>query len=168
MAELYPFRLRVQRSLATALEEISIAGGYKHDLTGKVFRGRTMFGDNDPMPMVAILEPPLPVDQLPSPEDSATSHGAWDLLIQGFAEDDKQNPTDPAHLLLADVKKRLTLERVKSRNDRGPYILDMKEKITKLDVGPGVVRPPDEISAKAYFWLGITLHMVEDLEDPYA
>jgi hypothetical protein len=42
----------------------------------------------------------------------------------------------------------------------GNFVIGMR-------IGSGVVRPPDEISAKAYFWLTITLDMVEDLADPY-
>ena len=46
-------------------------------------------------------------------------------------------------------------------------ILGLGRQVTKLYIGPGVVRPPDEVSAKAYFWLTITLDLAEDLEHPY-
>lgn len=162
-----PFRLRVQKGLAAALEQITPANGYRHDLTGAVFRGRDTFGATDPLPMLSILEAPIQPDQPPSIDDAADEHGRWEVVIQGFVADDKKNPTDPAHVLMADVRRALALER-KNRNGRGVYdMLGMGGLVTGLDIGSGVVRPPDELSAKAYFWLTIVLHIVEDLENPY-
>jgi hypothetical protein len=159
-----PFRLRVMKALTAALEEVLIANGYKYDLKGAVFRGRITFGDKDPLPMVSILEVPLPLDQVPSPSDGSVAAGGWDLVIQGFVQDDKKHPTDPAHILLADVKKRLALE--KRRLVDGSAF--GYKQISGMTIGPGTVRPPDENSAKAYFWLSLTLDLAEDLLDPYA
>lgn len=159
-----PFRLKVMKALTLALEEISVADGYQHDLAGRIYRGRVMFGERDPIPMLSILEVPLPLDQIVSPRDATASAGGWDLMIQGFVEDDAKNPTDPAHRLLADVKKRLALE--KRRVTLGEVF--GINAISGIRIGPGVVRPPDEVSAKAYFWLGLVIEMVEDLADPYA
>jgi hypothetical protein len=38
-----------------ALKEITVANGYAHDLATSAFRGRVIFGENDPVPMVSIL-----------------------------------------------------------------------------------------------------------------
>lgn len=160
-----PFRLRVLKALTAALEEITPVGGYQFDLNGKVFRGRDIFGDSDPLPMVSILEAIEEQAQVPAPLAGPTSTGPWELLIQGFVEDDFQHPTDPAHRLMAEVKKRLVQERVR---DRQYNILGMDGKVTDLKISHGVVRPPDEVSGKAYFWLRLTLVVVENLLDPYA
>lgn len=162
-----PLRLRVLKALTTALEEITVANGYAYTLTGKVFRGRDQFGESDPVPMVAILEaieqsPAKMADMRPA---SGVSNTPWDLLIQGFVDDDPTNPSDPAHVLMADVKKRLAQERVRERQRD---ILGMGGRVTELLMSPGVVRPPDEVSAKAYFWLRLHLNIVENLGDPYA
>ncbi|ARB05694.1 minor tail protein [Synechococcus virus S-ESS1] len=112
---------------------------------------------------------PIPLDQLPSPVDSGYNTGSWELMIQGFLEDDKANPTDPAHIALADVKKCLALESKKvsgRRAEDGPFGLG--DSVLKITIGTGVVRPPDEISAKAYFWLLIVLDIAEDVTEPYA
>ena len=173
-----PFRLRVLIALSDALKQITPDNGYNHDLSAAVFRGRDLFGgEDDPIPMLSILEPPLPIDQLPSPLTSTASTGTWDLLIQGFARDDHDNPTDPAHLLMADVKKRIIIEKKRTTGPgtRGaPNPLDMGENggkgnvVTEILIGPGVVRPPgDGISNKAYFWLNLTLKIVEDIEQPF-
>lgn len=162
-------RLQVQKNLSAILADISILNGYSIDMPFEnIFRGRAIFGTNDPLPMLSILEVPIPLDQRPSPKDSDLSSGTWELMIQGWVKDDKDNPTDPAHPLLADVKKRLVLERRKASEIDNPEdgILGLGNHVTGLRIGPGVVRPPDQLSAKAYFWLTITLDLAEDLADP--
>lgn len=164
-----PFRLRVLKALCDSLKVISVANGYKTDLGERVFRGRSLFGDDDALPFLSILEIPVPIDQIPSPEKSTASTGDWDLLVQGFVQDDRDNPTDPAHFLMADVKRVLAQERRRrtGNNSEDIDILGMRGKVTRLDIGPGTVRPPDEISSVAYFWLKVTLKIVEDNLDPY-
>jgi hypothetical protein len=165
-----PFRLRILKKLTGVLERATFSydgyetGAVTVPLTGRVFRGRVIFGENDPLPMLTILETPVPEDQLEVPVNSDYAGGAWDLIIQGFVDDDPVNPTDPAHYLLAEVKRELVLEKRKV-NDGG--IFDIPKRITNLRFGPGVVRPPDEISAKAYFWLSLALDVVEDITQPY-
>jgi len=166
-----PYRLRLLKRMTAALHEINGEdGGYFNDLRPteetpiKVFRGRVVFGDKDPLPMVSLLEAVLPGEQYPGAPDNPNRHGPWDLMVQGFVDDDFDNPTDPAQFLLADVVRRLALER--NNVYRGTGIFGFQN-ITRLDLGVGVVRPPDEISAKAYFWLPITLILAEDLTDPY-
>jgi hypothetical protein len=163
MSEEFPYRLRVLRLLTEALQEITPANGYVSDVSKSVFRGRSAYGDTDPLPMLSILEVPIPLEQFRSPVDSSQAGGPWDLIIQGFVDDDRYNPTDPAHILLADVKQRLAKERTRL-NDDGAFGL---RTITRINIGQGIVRPPDEISAKAYFWLGVAVVVVEDLLKPY-
>lgn len=160
-----PFRLKVLKALTTCLEGITPANGYNHDLTGKVKRGRDIFGEDDPIPLVCILEAVEEKPQVLPPQQSPHSSGPWELQIQGFVEDDFDNPTDPAHRLMAEVKKRLVEERVR---DRQANIFGMSGRVTELRISHGVVRPADEISGKAYFWLRMTLGLVENLSDPYA
>lgn len=160
-----PFRLRILKALTGALEEITPANDYEFDLTGVVFRGRDTFGDKDPVPMVSILEAIEEKAQVPSPQGGSTSTGPWELLIQGFVEDDYDHPSDPAHRLMAEVKKRLIQERIR---DRQYDIFGMGGKVTELRISHGVVRPPDEVSGKAYFWLRMTLIVVENILDPYS
>lgn len=166
-----PFRLQVQKALSDILEEINPTDNYWHDLTPtievpqRVFRGRVIFGEEDPIPMVSILEVPVPIDPINEPSTSPVGATQWELILQGWVKDDKQNPTDPAHFLLADVKRRLAIE--KSR-DRGNNILGLGGRVDDLRMGSGVVRPPDDISAKAYFWLNVTLGLVENWCEQHA
>lgn len=164
----HPLRLEIQVRLAEVLKEIDGTNGYVSDLSGNVFRGRLYYGDESPIPMVSILEVPIPLDQIPPPETSTAQSGQWELIIQGFIDDDRENPTDPAHVLMADVKKRLAIERTKSASltpESG--ILGLGNAVINLHIGAGVVRPPDDVSSKAYFWLTITLDLCEDMGEPY-
>lgn len=160
-----PFRLRVQKQLTAVLEQITPANGYQFNLSNAVFRGRDVFDRNDPLPMVSILESINEKTGLMSPMAGSKVKTPWELLLQGWCEDDKDHPTDPAQRLLAEVKKRLVEER---RRQDGYDILGMGGMITEIKFSTGVVRPADEVSAKAYFWLKVELEMVEDLLDPYA
>lgn len=164
-----PLRLEIHKRLTAALSEITISNGYKVDIGSNVFRGRLIYGAESPLPMLSILEVPIPLEQLPPPGDSALSKGQWELMVQGWVKDDKVNPTDPAHVLMADVKQRLAVEMRKAnyRGDDSLGIFGLGRLVTKLYIGPGVVRPPDDVSAKAYFWLTIALDLAEDLEHPY-
>jgi hypothetical protein len=161
-------RLGVQKQLSAFIAaEVTPANGYAFDLTGAVFRGRLHFGTDDPVPMVSILEGIMP-DQNPLTagfdEDEQTDK--WQLLIQGWVADDDANPTDPAHQLMASVKKALGKLRKLTNNQKLPGTA-FNDSVSNFVIGPGVVRPPDQISAKAYFWQRITLTMIETVDSPF-
>lgn len=186
MTDLIPTRLRTLFALTDLLKTITIENGYQHDMADsddagrtvqRVFRGRNSFGDGDPLPMLAILENPhANIDTVESPRGAQMVKGPWDLLVQGFVEDDKVNPTDPAHMLMADVKLCLVRERMKIQSRRmtpgqDPAVtslLGMSGVVDDIKIAGGVVRPPDETSAKAMFWLQVTLEMIEDISNPFA
>ena len=161
-----PFRLKVMKALTAALEGITVDNGFQHDLSASVVRGRINLDETDPLPLIAINEKPVFPEQLETPSGSGDHYGKLDLLIQGFAEDDRKNPTDPAYRLLADVTKRLAQEKLR---DDGFDILGFGERITALNIGHGVVRPPDAVvSDTAFFWLPVTLTFGERLDEPFA
>jgi hypothetical protein len=180
-----PFKLRALNVLTDILAEITPANGYTTDLAPfthtdgqemrRVYRGRAFFGDSDPLPMVAVLERPDPADELAEPPvDSRSGSYDWNLIIQGFVDDNGTDPTDAAYVLLADVRRRLAVERDRRDTETGrvpdPLGLGGKRKSNRIEAisfGPGVVRPADEVSAKAYFWLGVTLKMIEDPLFPF-
>jgi len=160
-----PFRLVIQKRLTAVLQEITPANGYENDFSEAVFRGRAFYGDADPIPMLSILEVPIPDEQLPSPP--GLNKGPYTLMVQGFVHDDRANPTDPAHVAMAEVKKRLGEEAKKQDAQRAEDAILGTKLVVSIDIGPGVVRPPDEVSAKAYFWLTLELELVEDQTDPF-
>lgn len=163
-----PFRLRLQKAVCDLLEGITPANGYVTDLSGAVFRGRNRFGSDDPLPMLSVLEPMDGREPWGSPAPSPSSHGQYPLIVQGFVKDDPDNPTDPAHILMADVKRALALEKAKTNRYDLFGLGNGENSVIGITIGGGVVRPADEYSSKAYFWLVVTLNIVENLADPYA
>ena len=167
MADQTPLRLRLLMGLTQCLEQI-VPTGMTDSLEGKVFRGRALYGAGDPIPLLSILEAPTPADSYGVPLSSQAAFGAWELVIQGWTKDDKKNPTDPAHYLMADVKKALAAEKRKLIRTSTASPFGLGRAVTNFTISPGVVRPPDELSDKAYFWLSVMFDLVEDLDDPYA
>lgn len=167
-----PFRLRVLKAVTETLQTITPADGYVNDLSGdgedrskgEVARGRLVFGDEEVLPLVSILEPPIPLEVILSRADNTNSSGDWELLIQGFVRDDPKNPSDPAHILMAEVKARLVREK---KRDRGRNIFGLGGRVVEMYLGQGSVRPADETSSRCFFWLTLTLKLAEDLEQPY-
>lgn len=167
---LMPKRLRVIDSLTRALGTISVANGYTHDIIGGVWRGRTKFGENDQVPMLSILESPNPDIGLFAGVNSTSRKDNWTLYLQGWGSDDPLNPTDPAYYLAADVEKCLSrVMMVNSSNGRPafPDIYLLGRTINGLELAPPVVRPPDELSTKAYFYLPVRIDVSINLVDPY-
>ena len=154
-----PVRLKVKKAISSALETID-----DNAFVGRVFRGRATFGEGDPVPMISILEPPLPLETIRSSPENPNQSGKWELLIQGWPKDDKNNPTDEADILLAKVKAKLTEQK---RRDRSMNILGLGGTVTNLTIGHGASRPSDEVSYRTYFWLVITLTIVEDMSNPF-
>lgn len=181
------FRLRVQKAITASLE-LNVEGvEYNYTLADHVFRGRAAFGPNDGEYLVSVLEPPVTPENIRMPEPVTSGPLLWSLLIQGFAPNDIANPSDPAHQMMADVRKRFAIEKSRivtgAPNDsdryRNPFGLgqfrngvNSERQKNYIDsivfIGTGIVRPPDDgISDKAYFWLPLTLKLVEDIENPF-
>lgn len=165
-----PLRLAILYRLADALEEIEFAtyrkdGSKIADLTlaENVFRGRVQFGEDDPLPLLSILEVPLQPEGQFAGSSGTDVNSDWELVVQGFIRDDPRDPTDPGHWFMAAVKKRLG-ELRRERDDAG--IMGFKM-IDDLTFNSGVVRPPDDTSAVAHFWLTVYVDFVEDVSDPY-
>lgn len=181
-----PVRLRVLNALTDVLEAVTedsnSATGYRNTLAGRVFRGRLFFGADDPVPCVSILEAPQPEEAIIETRRGPLSLYDWNLLIQGFAEPDRTNPTDPAYHLAADVVAALAAERDKARlhpsQASGPLldpaqgllgvIQNGKPVVDSISIGSPVIRPPDENSSQhSYFWLLLTIRIAENLRTPY-
>jgi LDH2 family malate/lactate/ureidoglycolate dehydrogenase len=94
----------------------------------------------------------------------------WTILTQGWTVDDKKNPTDNAYELMADVKKALgKIARVNQHDGDGAYpdIYLLGGLLVGMEYEAGTVRPPDEQSSKAFFWMRVILKFTENVNDPY-
>lgn len=164
-------RLLALKALSEHIQTtVTKANGYQHDLAG-VARGKLKFSGMD-VPFVVVNEA-IDLDQdMPQAGSGLQVLDAWPLYVQGWAEDDTENPTDPAYRLMADVQKALArilideekINRVPTPNES--YMLGGA--IEGFVFGPGRVRPPDETSAYSYFYLPVVMHVAERLDDPYA
>lgn len=183
MTDPLPFKLRCLYALTDAMKSITVANGYRFDMAdfvdaesvtmSRVFRGRPWFGDSDPIPMISILEAGDPFDTLVElPPAAGAAEGDWTLNFQGWVADDKTHPTDLAYLLLADMRKCLAKEAArKAPSGRQPDPLGLgigRNKVVDLRFGSGTVRPADDISAKSWLWLPVTLRIMEHADDAYS
>lgn len=164
-----PFRLEVLRALTLRLKEITdIVDGV--DDYGRpqahVYRGRDLFGENDPLPIVSILEDPAEPSKMDSKAPHTRHQNDFNLIIQGFVADDAENPTDPAYYLSAKIVEKLAEVKSEKMN-----ILGFGCKlpcVTNMTIGVPVVRPADnEVSSTAFFYLSLSLQLVEDSEKPF-
>ncbi|MDR3474325.1 MAG: hypothetical protein P4M09_21960 [Devosia sp.] len=168
-----PFRLQVLDALTALIETITPANGFQNDLSidGRVIRGRLFIGDDEPVPMVAINEPPLAIEPNLASVQNPSSTGDWDLLIQGWTEDDPKYPCDATYVLAAEVRAVIARQKTRSSGrpggGRGADLLGFGPVISDLRIGAPVVRPPDDTSAKACFYLLVTLKITEDMTKPF-
>lgn len=170
-------QLLILKMLTAHLQGITPANGYDFDLSEAVFRGRSMFGANDPETMLSILEAPKPDNGLAAGENRIKRSEEWLLLLQGWTLDDKINPTDPIYGLKAAAEKRLS-EVIDVNPETGNplipaiYLLPNatgKQMIAEMAIGPGVVRPPDaQVSSKSFFYLPLRVMLQTDVSNPYA
>lgn len=163
-------KLQVLKALTAHLEGITKANGYQHDLKDKVFRGRSVIGASEQVPMLNILESPSPLDGFYADEQKTLRRDTLVLLVQGWADDDARNPTDPVYPLLADVQRRMSdivsLDEGTNR-PRWPGVYMLKGLISDLDIGQDAVRPAQEgVSAKAFFYMPIRITLPVNLIDP--
>ena len=160
------FRLVALTALTDALKTIGPrAGVHAFDMSQAVFRGRAKYGSNDPDNMISIIEDDRIREIMEAPTGKTTASNDWRLLVQGVVRDDSENPTDKAYILSAEAR-RILVELQEQRHD----LLGLgykKPNVTDLMIGDPIVRPADEISDKAYFWIPLTLKLVEDLKNPF-
>lgn len=168
-----PFRLLALDALTDLIHTVTPANGFQNDLSADecVVRGRLFIGDTEPVPMVALNEPPLAIEGIKSAPQNPKWFGDWDILIQGWAENGEIHQTDNAYILAAEVRQALASELVKPSgrpgSGQGPNFLGFGPKITAMRIGAPVVRPPDATSAKSCFYLILTLQISEDMTKPF-
>lgn len=161
------YRLTVLKRLTAHLKNITPQNGYDVDLSASVFRGRPVFSEGDPVPLVSILESMRPDNGTFAGEGQSERKEDWSLLIQGWAHDDVDNPTDPAYALMDAVERHLfRLVAESSINGAAVYPDEylLGRSIAGLTILPGVVRPPmEQVSSKAFFYLPVRVTLVRNV-----
>lgn len=161
-------RLDILKALSQHLKGIDGVSPYEHNLQAAIFRGRTVYGDGYPVPMVSVIEGKAADYGNYADENQSVRKDSWLLLIQGWVEDDVVNPTDPAYGLMADVELRLS-DIVAQENGRAkfPGVYMLNGLISSLTVAQGVVRPPEDgVSSKAFFYLPVLVGLKSDITKP--
>lgn len=164
-------QLEIILALQAQIEGAAVADGYPYDLDGKVYIGRSEFGDDVEVPFVSILEAPRQDFTSPAEESGLVRVTRMTLLIQGWSVNDTENPTIPAYVLKGVVEKRLARVEATKPSGGGPkYPTEYRlgGKIASLRLGPGVVRPPERnVSSRSFFYLPVTVEYREDLNEPF-
>lgn len=162
-----PIRLQILKLLTTHLAGVTPANGFVSDLSapGAVSRGRHLHGENDPTPMVAILENPRLNDSFRAGEQNAQRYDSLSLLVQGWVKSDSEHPTDPAYQVAEDVELRLG-EIIATDRQGDPLIPQaylLGRLIGSMTIGNYSVRPPSEqTSNKAFFYLTLEISLANE------
>lgn len=159
-------QLRILKKLTTHLEATS---GY----TGiKVYRGTLIVSAKEVQDCLSILEAPRPVVGQPAGHQGHRRLETWTLLVQGWPQDDKNNPSDPAYALKAAVEQwlyRIIAQDEKTGLPLYPDVYLLGGDIGSMTIGQGVVRPPEQEAASrlAMFYLPLILEIATDISNPY-
>lgn len=170
-AVLVPTRLLILQRLTALIEatttELPLPAV---DLTDKVFRGRSLTGQEVERPAVSILESPRPESAIWA-GDWNVQRSSWTILLQGLVEDDKENPADAAYYLAAAVEAQLSKVgaiNTATGNPRYPEHYLLGNLITSIEIAPAVVRPPEkDVSSTAFFFLPLRLGVAASPGEPY-
>lgn len=158
-------QLTILKRLTDHLAGITPANGYDFDMTGRVFRGRTRFGGDQPLPFISILESLRP-DPRPheAGEERLHREDVWELLVQGWVDEDREFPTDDLYRLKGAAEKRLA-----EIADPASQVYRLGRLIDRIRIGPGVVRAATpQVGGAEAFYLPLQVHYVINLADPYA
>lgn len=171
-----PKQLVILKALTTHLQGITPANGYDFDLSNAVYRGRSHFGADEALPFVSILEAMRPD---PRPREAGSERlvreEAWELLVQGWCQENRDEPTDDLYRLKACVESRLSMIVAMetgvgaSGSPKYPAVYRLGGIIASMRIGPGVVRAATpQVGGAEAFYLPVLLSYVINLGDPYA
>lgn len=177
------FKVVVLERIAETLKGITPDNGYYSDFSDTETNERVRIGVdivsvNDTMPCISIIEPVEEFgDQIDSPCDQPVNKYQWDLLISGVTLYDWDNPKNSmssAYRALYDVKKILMKEKRNTTNtlshQPNPFGLGVKGEssqglIENINFNQGIVRPPEQPSDHTFFFLRLSLNIIEILSE---
>lgn len=158
-------RMVILKAITTQLESIAVANGYQHDMVNKVFRGRSDFGDETLTPFIGIFE--VRPDDNVNRADESVQNDVWTLGIQGVVSADTLHPTDPAHALLADIRKSLgQVMRPDTPVDPNANYM-FNNLINDMTIDGGITFSPEEHQGIAVCILKMNITLDERMENPY-
>ncbi len=158
-------QLVILKALTTLIETITTDNDYDFDLEGHVFRGKGIFGSQEPMPFVSIRESPRPD---PRPDEGGYGKPKrterWELLVQGWVKTSQENPTDDLYGLKGAIEHRL--QRI---NDESSDDYRLGGLVHEVQIGPGVVVATTPQSAgQEALYLPLIVVYTANVADPWA
>ncbi len=165
-------RLEILKALTKHLEGITVVNGYDHDLEGQVYRGQSFHNEKlDGKPVLSLIEPKATDFGAYADEEGTFRRDTWVILLQGWAQSDVRNPTDPVYELLADVETRLSDIVAKDPNSPNkplwPAIYNLGGLVAGMKLSQPIVRPPEEgLSSRAFFYMPIRFTLASDITQP--
>lgn len=169
-----PTRLLILQRLQTVIE--TATPGQTIDafnLTGKVFRGRMLIGEEiKPLPAVSLIEAPQTDANAVFTRDYQQGRkDMWNLFVQGIIQDDPKHPCDAAYHLCAAVESRLArITAVDNSSGNALYPQDylLGNLISDFEIMAPVVRPPEQnVSGSAFFFLPLRVGVAVPVGTPY-
>ena len=154
-------RLEVLQALTVLLEAIEVAPG--ETLVGKVWRGRNRPGDESQVPFLNIFE--LPPDYEVR-ADRQVAKMPWFIGIQGYCQAGEPHLTDPAHELMALVKRQMGTVTNEGGGMRPPPEYMLGGLVDDIEVDGGMTFSPDETTDNCFFALKLTVTITDDLRNP--
>lgn len=159
-------QLRILKKLTAHLE---LTSGYEGI---RCYRGKSVISAKEVKDTLSLLEAPRPIIGQPAGHNGHKRNETWTLLLQGWPEDDKDNPSDPAYALKAAVEQwlyRIIAVKEDSGLPRYEDLYMLGGDISALTIGQGVVRPPSDEAASrlAMFYLPLIVEMQTDISNPY-
>lgn len=165
-------QLVIMQRLTVLLEGITPANGYDYDLTGRVFRGKSVFGASEIVPFVSILESLRPdPTPLEAGAENVRREEDWELLIQGWATTTQANPTDALYNLKGALEHRLARMVTMDANGSPKFPDDYRlgRIINSARIGPGVVRAATpQTGGTEALYLPLIVRYTANVSDPWA
>lgn len=160
-------RLTVIKLIQAKLKEI-VTPTYECNVGSNVFLGRLTFGEETDVPFISLWEPfsedgPDIRDKAGRVQRAGRAQKPQDVFfvryyIQGFAEENRTDPTINAYHLLGCIQKCL-----------GPLVGESNPfGAASIDLGHGLVRPSGTMNAeKPYCLVTLDIKLTEERGNPY-
>lgn len=186
MPEMISKKLAILKALTTHLEGINPTNSFEYidgatqtvatmpyalNLSESVYRGRMTFGDEVSAPFLVLLENPRQLSPNSGGSAKLNQDEDWQIVIAGFAEEDRKNPLDPAYQLLAYTQHRMSLiGQEKPNGGRGGRFTAeyrLGGLVGEISYQIPIVNPgKDDVSEYAYFYMPVAIGVVTDLTKP--
>lgn len=159
-------RLNIVKAVTALLQEITPDNGHHTNIGPNVFRGREGYQADDPLPMISIIEDPDMINAETEQRNPTIHDVELKLIIQGFAYEDSENPSDAVYELLADIKRVVAQEYVMNggRGELEKNLLGLGNVVRSFQVGQGCVLPYDsDIGGTQAAMLLVTIKYLDDV-----